>query len=90
MSNANQSGKGNDFESALTELESIVKQLEEGSADLDKSLKLFERGIELARLCKERLDAAELRVAELVKDREGLFREEAPAAVPGERVVEKG
>ncbi|MFO7638988.1 MAG: exodeoxyribonuclease VII small subunit [bacterium] len=65
-----------DFEAALAELESIVKQLEDGGPDLDRSLVLFERGVELARLCKQRLDAAELRVAKLVKDREELFREE--------------
>ena len=66
---------GFDFETALAELEAIVKELEAGNLNLDKSLELFERGIEMARLCKERLDAAELRVAKLVKEREGLFRE---------------
>ncbi|HDR00218.1 MAG TPA: exodeoxyribonuclease VII small subunit [candidate division WOR-3 bacterium] len=68
-----------DFEAALAELEGIVKQLEGGKPGLDESLRLFERGVELARKCKERLDAAELRVAKLVKDRDDLFREE-PAA----------
>jgi exodeoxyribonuclease VII small subunit len=72
-----------DFEQALAELEGIVKQLEGGKLDLDKSLELFERGIELARLCKQRLDSAELRVAKLVKVSEGLFREE-PLAERGE------
>lgn len=69
-----------DFESALAELEGIVKQLEGGSPSLDESLRLFERGVELARKCKERLDAAELRVARLVKDRDDLFREEPAEA----------
>ena len=42
-----------DFEQALAELEGTVKQLEGGKLSLDRSLALFERGIELARLCKE-------------------------------------
>jgi exodeoxyribonuclease VII small subunit len=40
-----------DFESAIGELEKIVKQLEEGDLPLDKSLALFERGVELSRYC---------------------------------------
>ena len=51
-----------DFESALSELESIVKRLEDGNLSLEKSLKLFERGVELSRYCHTRLEAAERRV----------------------------
>ena len=39
-----------DFESAIGELEKIVKQLEEGDLPLDRSLALFERGVELSRV----------------------------------------
>jgi exodeoxyribonuclease VII small subunit len=66
-----------DFEKALAELEDIVKQLEAGNLALDKSLALFERGVQLARSCEERLSEAELKVSQLVKDKEGLFGEEA-------------
>jgi exodeoxyribonuclease VII small subunit len=65
-----------DFEQAMAELETIVKQLETGSLPLEKSLVLFERGVELARLCKEKLAQAELKVSQLVKDKDGLFSEE--------------
>ncbi len=65
-----------DFEKSLAELEGIVKQLEAGNQSLDKSLTLFERGVQLARACKEKLAAAELKVSQLVKDKEGLFSEE--------------
>ena len=44
-----------DFESAITELEKIVKQLEDGDLALDKSLALFERGVELSRYCHDQL-----------------------------------
>ncbi len=65
-----------DFERALTELEQIVKQLEAGNLSLEKSLELFERGIKLARLCKEKLAEAELKVNQLIKEKEGVFTEE--------------
>jgi exodeoxyribonuclease VII small subunit len=65
-----------DFEKALAELEGIVKQLEAGNLSLEKSLELFERGVQLARACKEKLAAAELKVSQLVKDKEGLFAEQ--------------
>ncbi len=66
-----------DFEKALAELEGIVKQLETGNLALEKSLALFERGVQLARACKEKLAEAELKVSQLVKDKQGLFSEEA-------------
>ena len=50
-----------DFESAIAEFERIVKQLEEGELPLDKSLALFERGVELSRYCHEQLSAAQRR-----------------------------
>jgi exodeoxyribonuclease VII small subunit len=68
--------EGIDFEKALAELEGIVKQLEAGNLALDKSLALFERGVQLARACKEKLAEAELKVSQLVKDKQGLFSEE--------------
>ena len=51
-----------DFESALAELESLVKHLEGGNLTLEKSLSLFERGIQLSRYCHTRLEDAERRI----------------------------
>lgn len=70
-------GKGVDFEKALEELEAIVRQLDEGNQSLERSVELFQRGVELARLCKQRLDEAELKVSKLVKEKDGLFSEES-------------
>ena len=56
-----------DFESALAELESIVKNLENGSLTLEKSLALFERGVELSRYCHTRLEDAERRIEVLTE-----------------------
>ena len=51
-----------DFESALAELETIVKTIEDGQLTLEQSLENFERGIELSRYCHTRLEEAERRV----------------------------
>jgi exodeoxyribonuclease VII small subunit len=59
------------FEAALTRLEEIVKELETGDLPLEQSLKLFEEGIKLSRLCNKRLDDAERRVEILLKSKNG-------------------
>jgi exodeoxyribonuclease VII small subunit len=51
-----------DFEAAIAELESIVKKLEEGDLPLEKSLELYERGVQLSRFCHSRLEEAEHRI----------------------------
>ena len=51
-----------DFESAISELETLVNTLEEGDLSLDKSLELFERGVQLSRFCHQRLEEAERRI----------------------------
>ena len=53
------------FEDAQRELEEIVQRLERGDVPLDEALKLWQRGEELYRFCKERLDAAEGKIEEL-------------------------
>jgi exodeoxyribonuclease VII small subunit len=44
------------YEAAREELTKVVEQLESGSASLEESLKLWERGEELAKICQEWLD----------------------------------
>ena len=70
------------FESALARLEEIVSQLEQGDLPLEQSLRLFEEGVKLARLCAVRLEEAERKVEQLLKDKAGKlvkapFEEEA-------------
>lgn len=55
------------FETAISELEQIVAQLESGDLELDQSLKLFERGIELTRLSQHKLQEAEQKVQILME-----------------------
>jgi exodeoxyribonuclease VII small subunit len=53
------------FEAAMTELEELVAQMEDGDLTLDDSLKAFERGVMLTRQCQQALNRAELRVQTL-------------------------
>jgi exodeoxyribonuclease VII small subunit len=68
--------KKDNFENALKRLEEIVQKLEGGELSLDESLKLFEEGIELSRLCTKRLSEAETKVEKLIKLGEKEFKTE--------------
>lgn len=59
------------FEASLSELEQIVKQLEDGDLPLEESLKLFETGVKLSRECRERLANAERRIEVLIRESDG-------------------
>ena len=54
------------FEEAFAELQDIVQRLEAGDMSLEEAMALFERGMALTTQCNTRLDAAELRVQQLV------------------------
>lgn len=55
------------FESCLEELEKVVKELEGGDLSLDRSLQLFERGMDLSEACRKQLEEAETRVDMLIR-----------------------
>ncbi|MBI5875967.1 MAG: exodeoxyribonuclease VII small subunit [Deltaproteobacteria bacterium] len=59
------------FEDALRRLEDIVDTLEKGELSLEKSLKIFEEGVRLSRLCNKMLDKAEKKVEILIRDEKG-------------------
>jgi exodeoxyribonuclease VII small subunit len=59
------------FEAALSRLEEIVQELEKGDLPLEQSLKFFEEGIKLSRICNKRLEEAERKVEVLLKDKSG-------------------
>jgi exodeoxyribonuclease VII small subunit len=56
------------FEDAFAELQATVAQLERGDLPLEDSIALFERGQALAAHCGLQLDAAELKVRQLMPD----------------------
>lgn len=59
------------FEQAFTRLKEVVSALEQPDVPLDRALALFEEGINLSRVCKERLDEAEGRVQQLLREADG-------------------
>ena len=62
---------GGRFEDQLARLEEIVEQLEDESVGLEEALELFERGMELARSCRTRLESVEARVRRLLETEDG-------------------
>ncbi len=56
-----------DYEAAVSELENLVSRLEQGDISLEESLKLYEKGVLLARDCQEALQAAEQKVQMLLQ-----------------------
>jgi exodeoxyribonuclease VII small subunit len=55
------------LEKALSELEKLVEEMEQGNLSLEESLKRFEKGIALTSECQETLQKAELKVQELME-----------------------
>lgn len=54
-----------DFESTLSELETVVEKLENGDLSLEEQLNQYESGIKLANTCRAMLENAKLRVEKL-------------------------
>lgn len=59
------------FEQALKELESIVRKLESGTADLDASINDYVRGTELKTYCQTKLNDARMKVETIIKAQDG-------------------
>ena len=56
------------FEEALQNLETIVKELESGSVDLDNAIKKYTEAMELAKFCSEKLKDATDKVNKILTD----------------------
>jgi exodeoxyribonuclease VII small subunit len=54
------------LEKSLTELEKLIAKMETGQLSLEESLKLFEQGVSLTKLCQESLTSAEQKVQQLI------------------------
>jgi len=64
------------FEKALEKLEKIVSDLETGQLSLDDSLKKYEEGIKLSRLCSKNLEEAQSKIEILMKKANGSLEKE--------------
>ena len=56
----------NNFEESMKDLELIVDKLEKGEQNLEKSLQLFEEGVEISKKLNDQLKNAEKKVSELM------------------------
>ena len=65
------------LEEAMRRLDEVVKTLDSDRLDLDESLRLYEEGVRLVRVCRERLSDAERRISALRISEDGEMIEEA-------------
>ena len=59
------------FEEALKELESIVQKLESGQVKLEEAVSAYEKGVQMQKICEEKLKEAQMKVEKLILDKEG-------------------
>ena len=69
------------FEQALGQLEQIVQKLEQGELPLEDSLRLYEEGVRLSRLCHGKLEEAQGKIELLLKDARGEAQRDAQGRV---------
>lgn len=56
------------FEQAMSRLEEIIKLLENNQTSLENSVELFQEGITLTKLCSDKLQTIENKVAKILVD----------------------
>ena len=62
----NKNKSADSYEKIFDELEEIVQKMDSGDISLEKSLDFFEKGMNLIKVAKEKLDQAEARVKTLI------------------------
>ncbi len=62
------------FEDQFKKLEMIVNKLEDGDLSLEESMKLFEEGMRLSKICSQRLGEVQKKVELLLKCEDGSLR----------------
>ncbi len=55
--------KSTDFESSLKKLEEIVTKLESGNENLEKSIELYQKGIDISESCAKILKNAKQKIS---------------------------
>jgi exodeoxyribonuclease VII small subunit len=66
------------FEQAMDKLETIVARLESGDVPLEQAIELYQEGMQLSKLCDQKLSQAERKIEMLVEDEEGLVKKPFP------------
>ena len=63
--------KEKSFDQALSRLEVIVRELENGQLSLETALELFAEGVTLSKVCTKKLEQAEKKISRLITDSHG-------------------
>ena len=63
--------KEKSFDQALSRLEVIVRELENGQLSLENALELFAEGVTLSKVCTKKLEQAEKKISRLITDSQG-------------------
>ncbi|MBY6051273.1 exodeoxyribonuclease VII small subunit [Cytobacillus firmus] len=56
------------FEQAMEELEVIVEKLEEGDVPLEEAINIYKKGMELSKLCHDKLKNVESQLTEILTE----------------------
>lgn len=64
------------FEASMEELEKLVKELEQGGTDLDRSLEIYEHAVVLRDHCKAILDDGQRRIQKIIETADGVRTED--------------
>tara|TARA_Y100000741_G_C18216495_1_gene543986 strand:- start:118 stop:345 length:228 start_codon:yes stop_codon:yes gene_type:complete len=72
----NKKNKEMSFESSLKQLEDIVEKLDSGDTDLEMAVELYEKGIELKKICEEKLKKVELQIKKIKIDNKKIIKED--------------
>ena len=64
------------FEESIKTLEDLVKELEEGGIDLDRSIEIYEKAVLLRNHCREVLDESERRIQKIMESSGALKTED--------------
>lgn len=56
------------FEEAVTQLNEIVEQLEQGDVPLEQAISIYKKGMELSKFCHEKLKNVEKQLTEILTE----------------------
>ncbi|WP_374702701.1 exodeoxyribonuclease VII small subunit [Bacillus sp. V5-8f] len=56
------------FEQAMDKLEEIVEKLEEGDVPLEEAISIYKKGMDLSRLCHQKLKAVEDQLTQILRE----------------------
>lgn len=67
--------QGMNFEESIKALEDLVKELEAGGIDLDRSIEIYEKAVILRNHCRKILDESERKIQKIMETADGVKKE---------------